>query len=277
MHDNACEQLLKFVAFGLQQEANLLLNKYPHLAREKGDVVDCGDREFKNITALQYSLWALDHSMCKMLAAHLPEEDLLYQVQDLEQNSSINFHNKQISWQQLIDYLNHLYDNYDCWTPEEIMSYFNQFVGKEQRLLPAHVIQKEYLKENFFGNCTYYPTKEQLLGNQLKSPIIPSLRFNLSFLQPQPIHTSEEYRKPINCWYTREKLVLGTDFAWSKNSISSGIWTIMPTKHSIYLEANALQQSLELKIFQCSNFIKEIINSSSTDFKAPTSRLKITF
>ncbi len=50
-----------------------MLKKDSYLTLEAGNLTDCAKREFKQIKAFQYSLWALDFYMWKILLKYLPK------------------------------------------------------------------------------------------------------------------------------------------------------------------------------------------------------------
>ncbi|CAM4389298.1 MAG: hypothetical protein LEGION0403_FIIPPAGN_02631 [Legionella sp.] len=69
--------LLLSVAHGNQVNAEKILKRYPELLMEKGTLTDYSGRTFKDITAFQYALWALDtRYMCTMMLNCIPQNEL---------------------------------------------------------------------------------------------------------------------------------------------------------------------------------------------------------
>ena len=60
-------RLLEHVVKGEQDEAKKMLEEDRSLLLQKGNVKDLSGREFYQITAFQYALWALDRHMWEML------------------------------------------------------------------------------------------------------------------------------------------------------------------------------------------------------------------
>src|ERR1700687_1587086 len=128
-------QLLQHVANGEQDEAEALLKQKPGLLLSKGNVTDLSKREFKEITAFQYAVWALDWHMWRMLLKYLPKEQAALQLAELESRGTA--HGKHASWQGLIDALT----TYAAmpWDYKKSLPYWRKQVGGAQLLLPAHV------------------------------------------------------------------------------------------------------------------------------------------
>ena len=84
MDAKALAQLLKLVAEGEQDQAEALIKQTPQLLLASGTVTDLSGRTFKNITAFQYALWAMDWHMWTMIKKYLPTEAQAQQLQELE-------------------------------------------------------------------------------------------------------------------------------------------------------------------------------------------------
>ena len=67
------DKFLKHIGFGEQDEEEEMLKKDNYLTLDAGNLTDCAKREFKQIKAFQYSLWALDFYMWKILLKYLPK------------------------------------------------------------------------------------------------------------------------------------------------------------------------------------------------------------
>ena len=85
---NNLNQLLQFVAAGEQEKAEKLIQKDLRLLLLSGAVKDLSGREFKQITAFQYALWAVDWHMWTMIQKYLPKEDQEIQLRELEIRST---------------------------------------------------------------------------------------------------------------------------------------------------------------------------------------------
>lgn len=137
-------RLLQHVAYGEQEQAEAILQRYPSLLLVKGNVTDYSFRHFKNITAFQYALWALDQHMWTMLLKYLPKGYAAEQFSELEEKGTD--YGKHYDFSSLISALE-IYkkkygpkyeDSVDCWI---------KVVGSAQRNVPAHVAN-EYCYPN---------------------------------------------------------------------------------------------------------------------------------
>ena len=137
-------QLLQHVANGEQDEAETWIKKYPGFLLCKGNVTDLSKREFKDITAFQYAVWALDWHMWKMLLKYMPAASAAEQLAELEARGTA--HGKHASWQGLID----AYGRYETYRNEKNYSaceaVWVRGIRGSQLLLPAHVVN-EYCHE----------------------------------------------------------------------------------------------------------------------------------
>jgi hypothetical protein len=78
-------KFLQHVVYGEQEQAESMLKLDPSLLLQKGQVIDYSNRAFTNITAFQYSLWALDRHMWEMLLKYFPTtEEAAKQLAELE-------------------------------------------------------------------------------------------------------------------------------------------------------------------------------------------------
>ena len=157
----AVEKLLRLVAEGEQDQAEEMLKKDKNLLLVAGTVTDLSGREFKQITAFQYALWALDWHMWRMMQKYLPTEVQAEQFNALESKGTA--HGKHFSLQPLIDALQKYVDN-----AEEVWKYGYQAtdhwckkVGGAQRLLPVHVVNEYCHPTRLFYPCSEF--KEDVL------------------------------------------------------------------------------------------------------------------
>jgi len=167
------EKFLRLVVEGEQDQAEAMIKKNPDLLLARGTVNDLagriftgvdpeivkrggnGVREFKDITAFQYAVWALDCHMWKMLLKHLPTEQARLQAQQFETGSWVRLHGVHAGsqLQELIKALKTYIDNYDPWTGEQCRTHWTRQVGGAQLLLPTHVINEYCHPTRSFDPC----------------------------------------------------------------------------------------------------------------------------
>ncbi|MBS0351826.1 MAG: hypothetical protein JSR33_11715 [Proteobacteria bacterium] len=112
----ALKQLLQYVVEGEQDKAEEMLKgklggllgfgavkANPDLLLYHGTVTDLSGREFKQITAFQYALWAMDYHMWTMIQKYLPKEAQAEQLQALESKGTAHGHH--FSLKELTDAL----------------------------------------------------------------------------------------------------------------------------------------------------------------------------
>ncbi|MBS0351566.1 MAG: hypothetical protein JSR33_10365, partial [Proteobacteria bacterium] len=109
-------------------------------------------REFKQITAFQYALWALDYHMWTMIQKYLPQEVPAQQLQELETKGTA--HGKYFSLQGLTGALQTYVDNAAKWDYDQrAEDQWCKKVGGEQKLLPAHVVNEYCRADRPFEPC----------------------------------------------------------------------------------------------------------------------------
>jgi hypothetical protein len=135
---------LRLVAKGEQDKAEAMLKANPRLGLAAGSVTDLSKRTFKNITALQYALWALDWNMWLMLLKYIPREEAQLQAMALDENGTE--HGKHFDFSQLLNAYRTYEQNYDAWGKAKnwkaMETHWCQQVGGAQLLLPAHVVNE---------------------------------------------------------------------------------------------------------------------------------------
>lgn len=154
--------LLQSVARGEQDKAASILTSCPHLLSLRGDVTDYSGRTFKNITAFQYALWAMDTHMCRMIISAIPDgvegdglrAELIHQYDELDalgvtyQLAEQTYTEQHFDFSRLLDALQTYVDRYDGWHQEvpinwaAINHHWCKVVGMAQRYVPAHVAQQ---------------------------------------------------------------------------------------------------------------------------------------
>ncbi len=156
-----------------------MLKANPHLAITKGNLTDCSGRLFKDISGLQYALWALDYHMWNMIHTHLKKAGLndatRAQLEELKLIATLNEQNgwiiipdcntnwPLISWSALINALETYVKNYDAWSSEQCGNHWRQQVGGAQLILPAHVINEYSHPSRPFYPCPKWSNEEIVL------------------------------------------------------------------------------------------------------------------
>ncbi len=149
--EKALSQLLQFVAEGEQDKAEALIQKDKNLLWHAGPVKDLSGREFKQITAFQYALWAMDWHMWTMIQKHLPKEAQAEQLQALETKGTA--HGKHFNLQELTDALQVYVDNAAKWNYDQRAETQWCKVGVAQNKLPAQVVNEYCRGDRPFEPC----------------------------------------------------------------------------------------------------------------------------
>ncbi|MBS0351103.1 MAG: protein kinase [Proteobacteria bacterium] len=145
-------QLLQYVAEGEQDKAEELIKKDNNLLLHTGTVKDLSGREFKQITAFQYALWAMDWHMWTMIQKYLPKEAQSEQWQALESKGTA--HGKHFSLKELTDALQVYVDNAEKWNYDQrAEDQWCQKVGGAQTRLPVHVVNEYCRADRPFEPC----------------------------------------------------------------------------------------------------------------------------
>ena len=150
-HPAKVYHLLRHVALGEQSEAEEMLKNNPGLLLYPGQVKDYSGRDFKNITAFQYALWAMDWHMWTMILKYLDPQEALVQLNDLESNfSSKSVYGAHYNFKNLLDSYNNYCYHFKYKSREEQKKDWCENVGGELRNVPVHVAN-EYcrLDRNF--------------------------------------------------------------------------------------------------------------------------------
>lgn len=177
LYSKELPNFLNLVACGEQQKAEQTLKIARRLATMSGDLTDLANREFKNITAFQYAVWALDYHMWTMIRNYLTDDQVREQLVGLNSAEWIaanGIHGKQVSWQNLIDALETYVKSCVSWNREQCRGHWISTVGNAQLKLPAHVIQ-EYMSENKMFDCNPPFDRRNLIrtaiGSQWVEPV----------------------------------------------------------------------------------------------------------
>lgn len=147
---------LKAVVGGEQDKAETILKRDPALAVVSIDVTDLSKRTFKNVTGLQYALWALDWHMWTMLLKYMTPEVVTKQIAESARGLWVTQHGVTANWENLIQALNQYVSEVRSNKPS---STYNQTwikqVGGAQLLVPAHVVN-----EYCYPSRPFYPTPD---------------------------------------------------------------------------------------------------------------------
>lgn len=160
-------QIFKHIGYGEQDLAETMLVDNPKLTLLHGDLTDCSQRTWQNITAYQYALLALDYHMWNMLHKYMDTKEIRAQLEELNSNATLNEEGwaikatwttkwPSIGWISLIKALDKYIEKYDG-------NIWYQQVGGAQLMLPAHVINEYSHPSRPFYPCPTWGDGETLL------------------------------------------------------------------------------------------------------------------
>lgn len=143
------QEFLEFIKIGKQAEVEEVLQSNPKLALVSGTIIDHAQRIFKDITGLQYALWALDWHMWVAIIKYLSAEQMRIQIKKLEIASWVKEYGVHSGWlmEQVIDGLQTLRNNWGNWDWDKKDQYWIKHIGKLQSILPVNILQ-EYSQPN---------------------------------------------------------------------------------------------------------------------------------
>lgn len=159
------QEFLNHIAWGRQDEAEAMLKLNKALALASGDTTDHAKRTFKNITGLQYAVWALDWKMWTMLLLYLPIDAAKEQAKGFKEGSWVKEHAEHASWKKLTDALQVYIDKYSSWDSNQRVAHWNGVVGGAQFQLPIHVLQEYNNPDRPFEPCPNFSTEYTLQRN----------------------------------------------------------------------------------------------------------------
>lgn len=112
-----------------------LLEKNKLLALFPSDIGDLSDRSFRQLTALQYSICALDVEMWTLILNYLPQEDAKNQIMAFlqEDQKTLKEHFAYYVLKKYLEALEKYLKNYESWKPEERAIFWCLDVGRAQR------------------------------------------------------------------------------------------------------------------------------------------------
>ncbi len=210
------DKFLKHVGFGEKDKAEAMLIIKPSLAVELGNLTDCAGRQFKGISGLQYTVWALDLNMWEMIIKYSPMELAKQQLIKLEEQGIkykepwrfLFSESKQIDCRNLnkalqeyrnqhTEYVIKLMDHdYDRTIWNHMKSYYwCKQVGEAQALLPAYVINEYYHPPHYFNHFIAYMAQK---FSEKKETI--------------------SFQYGVHGWKQQHDLILGRDYAWLNGS-----------------------------------------------------------
>lgn len=161
-------KLLHYVARGDHNAVEAMLKKDMSLIFKRGVVTDCSGREFENISAFQYALWALDKHMWAAMIACIPqnEEGIKVFARLIAQYNKVNTDgvtyklNGETITEQHFDFKNtiikELQTQVDSINTSGVQDWdaidkqWREGVGSAQNLFPMHVVYEYCSDEPFY-------------------------------------------------------------------------------------------------------------------------------
>jgi hypothetical protein len=163
---NICENFLAAVVCSNRKRVKEMLENgdiSPYIVTHKGFITDSGGREFKNITGLQYAVWALDWQTWSILCNKMNKKDIDSQIIEFN-NKSEDYPSQHANWSELINQMTKLEKNWLSYSCEERNTFWKANIASEQRLLPAHVLHEYFnsfaLNKNL--NEVFLPNEENI-------------------------------------------------------------------------------------------------------------------
>ncbi|KTD48118.1 hypothetical protein Lrub_1482 [Legionella rubrilucens] len=161
-------KLLHHVTRGEHDAVKAMLKKDMSLFFKRGVVTDCSGREFENISAFEYALWALDKHMWTAMLACIPQNEegrkvfarLIAQYNKVNTDGVTYKLNGKIITEQHFDFKNTLIKEMqkheDLINAPEVKNsdviniQWREGVGGAQNLLPMHVVYEYCSDEPFY-------------------------------------------------------------------------------------------------------------------------------
>ena len=198
------KRLLKSVAAGEQEKAEIIIQLNRKLLLASGTVTDLSGRTFEGITAFQYALWAVDYHMWTMIKKYLPPEAQVKQFIALETKGTK--YGKHYDIKPLTEALQTYANQYDSWDPIEEANHLYKEVGKAQRQVPAHVAN-EYARTD----RAFVPCPEEWKSELPRWLVVPSMWYGDRY------HGSSWF---VPLCYLTEK---ASNFAFLRSNLKGGV------------------------------------------------------
>lgn len=242
--------LLQHVARGQQDAAEALLQQNSELLVEKVQVTDYSGRTFKNITAFQYALWALDNDMWQMILKYLTADQAFAQLSEHESKKMeyTTAHGIHYDFKKLLDVLKIYIERYLDLDSSQRRAYWGKEVGGEQRLMPAHVMQEYCRPDISFYDRDWSDNKKLLRTTKIKSsgsynleiyPLYPNKGLGFHF----GLHRGEE---------DRAATVGGVSV--TAGGVFSSTWRTFIIKQKAEIDFSALTGLFKMRIDQYNDF-----------------------
>lgn len=215
------DKVILHVARGEQDQAEKMIKLTPQLILQKGSVKDYSNRTFNNITAFQYSAWALDWHMWSMILQYLRRHEAKIQLENLEKNGTE--HGEQFSFDELVKTQMIYLEKFHTWDAEQLGKHWCIDIGRAQVNAVAHVAN-----QYCHPNLSFLPARS----------FTESLPRNLSLIDGSQFFPILPYKAGI----------MGEDFAvfrWNKPA--AGIGTMAPCPNAKITSETDLQALISLR------------------------------
>lgn len=246
-----------------------MLDKDIHLIHKRGEVKDCSERFFFNISGMEYLLWALDKHMWTQILDKLPNNNEGASIKKKLTNQYYNIKTQGISYRlgnnviteshfdfdkTLIKALQNQVDFYKNSSPINWeladKQWINQ-VGNAQRLLPIHVVY-EYCSSSFDPVPTF------------NNPPTPYKQF----------YNSLERR--FEDWFHAHSR-LGQSFAIHKSGMKAELSWFAPgspiedniSEDTVTNDLNAIKALFKVRFKDFNNFISQLANHKPNRLALP--------
>lgn len=165
-------KLLHHVVHGNHEAVQTILKKDMNLIFKRGKVTDCSGREFENVSAFEYALWALDKHMWAAMIECIPQTEegrkvfaqLIAQYKKIDTDGVTYKLNGNTITEQHFDFNNTLIKELQTQVDsknapgvrnwEAINKQWREGVGGAQKLLPMHIV------DVYCSNGPFHPVPE---------------------------------------------------------------------------------------------------------------------
>jgi hypothetical protein len=236
-------QFLKSVVEGRQEDARENLIKFPDVALVKGDVTDCSNRRFKNISAIQYAAWAYDMHMLKMLLAKIPPGEKAFALQQLDElEINKTKYGAHYDFSSIIVALRTCCENMD-WSSQQRRDFWVKIVGGAQCLMPVHVAQEYCRADRSF---------------------VPTPSFKNDDLPRQFGSYQSREMSAFDCWFPIKlnplKWNLGINFAYSRMSLNKVFGSVSPVGRIVGEDLAAMCALRDARTLEYAEIVQNLRN-----------------